>query len=61
MGATTTSAGFGSINESQINIDGLSGDQNAQLFNNSMHEKSSMIAFSKVKPRDFEIKAKTLR
>lgn len=26
-----------------------------------MHEKSSLIAFSKVKPRDFEIRSKTIR
>lgn len=61
LGGTTTSAGFGSINESQIQIDGLSGENNMNLFNNSMNDKSSMLAFSKVKPRDFEIKAKTLR
>jgi len=62
MNATTTSAGFGSINESQINIDGMSaGEQNMNLFNNSMHEKSSLLAFAKVKPRDFDAHAKTLK
>ena len=59
-GAANTSGGFGSINDSQLNMDGLSVMDQHPGMTSSIADKSQTFWTSKVKPRDFKFKSNIL-
>lgn len=62
FGGTGASGGFASINESQIQIDGISTENQATYFANNIIDRSSTLNFKKVKKRDFTLpKCKILK
>ena len=55
FGGTGASGGFASINESQMQTDGISTENPANYFSSNIIDRSSTMNFKKVKKRDFNL------